>query len=385
MGSGSSAAHETFRNVSLPQQFPNPILRSSGLLSPAPPLPIASPPPRPAGRTLPSPPSPSGTRGVPIVKATLAESTVSANNNNNNDNMWADTSHHSRTNRGDTGILLSEEQPGLKSVRNFRHRDSDELDKQIREIEQMTEGILEDVEDADLFSKSPVLEQNLSSKNGLLERLQMAPTNYGAKLMVQPKDTVHTTRNDGTRLVERPPGSEHLSRALPPTRSIQHRRASVPRESVLTVQHRIFANRGFTGETLPGRVHSHRHVIQDIKSRQQVVRRLNATCVPVLYPRQEKEEEKDMSYNKPDVDVNFEKFKQVNSRLTEQQDSDAEPVPVKRPPEGQHLHLDHGVRDSTLGGEPASVTVPRQEPKPPDYDEAEDLILKEIEKEFIST
>ncbi|XP_077541767.1 uncharacterized protein LOC144153885 [Haemaphysalis longicornis] len=186
------------------------------LLSPSPVRPpISSPPPRPAGDLVaPSPPPASKASHVPIVKTTR----VSATGSDRRHSIRADSPMPKLPGAMRRLSDPSEDQPPVQP-----HHHSD-LESQIREIEQMTDGILEDIE-----------AENLGGFSTGHDPTVKTTTSEGAKWQLDAGKTGLPLRGSFERgLFTNAARFAGLGRTqLPPTRSMGHgsRRASHPRDA----------------------------------------------------------------------------------------------------------------------------------------------------------
>ncbi|XP_077485891.1 uncharacterized protein LOC144096958 [Amblyomma americanum] len=236
MGAGRSAHSD-----GSPAQSPTPLLSErrllephvsgdhgfpgASLLTPSPVRPpISSPPPRPADDSvIPSPPTSAKASRVPLVRTTR----VASSSGERRHSMRADSPMPKLQADPRRPSDPSEEQ----KARSRGEQQQSELESQIREIEQMTDGILEDIEAENLGSfctgRDPAVKSEALAKGGRQQADDYADA--GRSTMVPLRGAFeHSLFTNAAKFVG-------LGRPqLPPTRSQAHgnRRASVPRDAV---------------------------------------------------------------------------------------------------------------------------------------------------------
>lgn len=242
---------------------------SPNLLRPADEGPIASPPPRPSSRSGQSTPSPTKVPLLPIVATTAR--TEENGHTQRRQSVRADSPMPGPPTGQPIlrkGVFLHEDSV-LDGNNKLQGSDIEDLDSQIREIQQNTDDILENIED-EIFGDDVEMPYVTNPTVTKCENQGTFPyENVQSNARVPPGGTF-----EKDMFVDKE-GFLPLGRQLPPTRSTHNRRASVPREHALRNKQRKFLSRttvpDVRGPSMPGAFGVPERI------REQVQRRLNTT------------------------------------------------------------------------------------------------------------
>lgn len=383
MGTGQSAAHVTSSSVST--RYPSATYLNleprsqSELLWPVEPRPVASPPPRPASRDVPSPPSPSKATRVPLVQTVHVQEGHAQDSNGQQHHSVRADSPMPKTQLDQPMLRWDEERgPVLDlDMASGQSAHREDLDSQIREIEENTDGILEDIED-ECFD-SQVEEQTTTTTTTV--SLLGVPAVNGRGVMPASNFLPRGDNKFDKKVFVDKEGFLPLGRPqLPPTRSTHTRRASVPRENALRNKHRKFLSRTTVPDARGPQQPGAATVVNRI--REQAQRRLNTTQVSMMTHQSRRQDAERWS---PDPEfegsLDFEKYRRANSRMS-QEHAATESRLLETGPQNKESPHQWRLNSNETGSKVHQPTGHTNFLKPLEYDLTEELILEDIEKEF---
>ncbi|CAN7947843.1 unnamed protein product, partial [Ixodes hexagonus] len=344
MGTGQSAVHATTSTVST--RYPSATCLNleprsqSELLWPVQPRPVASPPPRPASRDVPSPPSPSKATRVPLVQATQVQDSHAQDTHGQRRHSVRADSPMPRTQPSQS--MLRWDAPGdpVLDMDTGQSGHREDLDSQIREIEENTGGFLEDIEDECYESQAEeqtattttvsLLEVPAVNGRGAMTGSNLSPQSYKfeKKLFLD---------KEGFLPLGRP--------QLPPTRSTHTRRASVPKENALRNKHRKFLSRTTVPDARGPQQPGAATVMSRI--REQAQRRLNTTHVPTMMHQSRRQETERWSPEQEfEGSFDFEKYRRANARVSQEEAATESRLLETRP---RNIAMPHQRRSDSNG------------------------------------